>query len=78
MGKTRKFFFAQVDSLFVMMSAAGIEVPEKKIVRTIVRQLLSDLDMEKRSTLMSPGLSRQDIEKTIRDLSARRKATEFR
>ena len=78
MGKTRKFFFAQVDSLFVMMSAAGIVVPEKKIVRTIVRQLLSDLDMEKRSTPLLPGLSRQDIEKTIRDLSARRKATEFR
>ena len=61
-----------------MVSAAGIEIPEKEIVRTVVRQLSSDFDVVKRSTLTSPGLSRYDVEKIIRDSYARRKAAELR
>ena len=77
-GEDPQDFFARVDSLLVMMSAAGIEIPEKEIVRTVVRQLSSDFDVEKRSTLTAPGLSRYDVEKIIRDSYARRKAAELR
>ena len=61
-----------------MMSAAGIEIPEKEIVGTVVRHPISGFDVGKRFALTSPGLSRYDVEKIIRDSYARRKVAEFR
>ena len=47
------------------MVSVGIEIPEKEFVRTVVRQLSSDLGMEKRLTLTSFGLSRYDGRPTV-------------
>ena len=77
-GEDPQDFLARADNLLNTLSAAGEQVPENDVVRIIVRQLSSDYDVEKRSTLTQPGLSRYEVEKIIRNSYARRKAGELR
>ena len=77
-GEDPQLFLARIDSILNMLSAVNITISESDIVRTIVRQLSSDYDVEKRSTLAVSNLSRSDVERTIRDSYACRKAAELR
>lgn len=72
-------FLARVDGMLNTLSLAGIQKTEGEISRIIVRQLPDRLfNIEKRSRLMDPGLSRSQIEEIIRSAYARQRAEQLR
>ena len=68
-----KRFLARVDKLVNTMRVVGIEKSEVEIVQIIVCQLSDDYDVEKRSSLTSPDITRTFVEYTIRTSYANRK-----
>lgn len=65
-------FLARVDGMLNTLSLAGVKKSESDIVRIIVRQLPDRLyEVEKRSRLTDPTLSRVQIEGIIRSAYAR-------
>ena len=72
-GEDPKRFLARVDKLVNTMRVVGIEKSEGEIVQIIVCQLSDDYDVEKRSSLTSPDITRTFVEYTIRASYANRK-----
>ena len=77
-GEDPKLFLARVDKLVNTMRVVGIEKSEGEIVQIIVRQLSDDYDVEKRSSLSSPDITRTFVEYTIRTSYANRKVKELK
>ena len=65
-GENPKLFLARVDRLVNTMRVVGIGKSEGEIVQIIVCQLSDDYDVEKRSSLSSPDITRTFVEYTIR------------
>ena len=64
-------FLARVDGMLNTLALAGVKTQEKKIKRIIIRQLPDRLfNIEKRSLLQDPYLSRPEIEGIIRSAYA--------
>ena len=60
-----KRFLARVDELVNTMRVVGIGKSEGEIVQKLVCQLSDDYDVEKRSSLSSPDITRTFVEYTI-------------
>ncbi|CAN0050154.1 unnamed protein product, partial [Ectocarpus fasciculatus] len=71
-------YFSRFDATLNTLSAAGIQKPERDIVRIIIHQLPEKYNTEKFSTLSEPGLSRQRVEEIIQRSYSRRRANDLR
>ncbi|CAB1119858.1 unnamed protein product [Ectocarpus sp. CCAP 1310/34] len=65
-GEDPKLFFARVDGVINIMKAVGIEKSERAIVHIIVRQLAHEYDIERKSILADPTISRAKVENVVR------------
>ena len=61
-----KLFFARVDGLINTLKSVGVAKEEREITRIIIRNLPDDYDVEKRGVLITPEISRFEVEEIAR------------
>ena len=58
-------YFIAFDEILATLRAVDVCIPEGEIVAKLRRSLSSDFDVEKRSTLMDPGMTRELLEDIV-------------